>query len=186
MQHELLSLMALVIALTSVIINYLILRANRDPEVIIYAQPDLRRPSFINLIIVNIGKGIARDISFVASRSIPHRAFGIESASMPEPMTEGPLIYGISFLGPGDKRIITWGQYAGLCKGLNDDPLDITANYRSQPPLRFMSQQHGTTSRIDIKTFKGTDGSDLNWDKKTAEHLKDISLSLKKFVDTRH
>ena len=68
---EILSLVALVIALTSTIINYLLLRLHRDPEVIVYAVTDHRRPSIINLVIENTGKGLAFDVKFETNRSIP-------------------------------------------------------------------------------------------------------------------
>jgi len=182
---EILSLVALVIALTSTIINYLLLRLHRDPEVIVYAIADHRRPSIINLVIENIGKGLAFDVKFETNRSIPQRAFGFENAPDPKPMDDGPLITGISSLGVGEKRIITWGQFGGLNKGLGDDVLDITATYRSCPKLRFTKQKHKTTSRIDIKSFKGTDASDHNWDKKAAEQLENIAKFLMNLTDIR-
>ncbi|TLD43573.1 MAG: hypothetical protein JETT_0004 [Candidatus Jettenia ecosi] len=180
---EILSLVALVIAFTSTIINYLLLRLHRDPEVIVYAASDHRRPSIINLVIENIGKGLAFDVKFETNRSIPQRAFGFENAPNPKPMDNGPLIIGIPSLGVGEKRIITWGQFGGLNKGLGDDVLDITATYRSCPMLRFTKQKHKTKSRIDIKSFKGTDASDHNCDKKAAEQLGNIAKSLINLTD---
>ncbi|MCP8687704.1 hypothetical protein [Marinobacterium sedimentorum] len=87
---EILSIVALVIALSSTIINYLVLKLQREPEVVIYALHDERRPSFINLIIENSGSGAAQDVNFTSSRAIPSRAFGFENAKQPEYMTEGP------------------------------------------------------------------------------------------------
>jgi len=45
LSSEILSLVALVIALSSTVINYLVLRLQRDPEVVVYALPDPRRPA---------------------------------------------------------------------------------------------------------------------------------------------
>lgn len=182
---DILSLVALVIALTSTVINYLVLKAQRDPEVIVYAIHDQRRPSFINLIIENSGAGSAHDVTFQANRSIPARAFGFEDAKKPEAMTDGPLIRGVPTLGCGDKRIITWGQYGGLKKGLGDDVLDITATYFSRLPLSFTRQRHTTTSRIDLRSFEGTDASDHNWDKKTADQLEKIANAIAQITDAR-
>lgn len=180
---DILSLVALVIALTSTVINYLVLKAQRDPEVIVYAIHDERRPSVINLIIENSGAGSAHDVTFQPNRPIPARAFGFEDAQQPQAMTDGPLIRGILALGCGEKRIITWGQYGGLKKGLGDDVLDITATYFSRPPLSLTRQRHRTTSRIDLRSFEGTDASDHNWDKKTAEHLERIANAIAKVTD---
>ncbi|MEN6622815.1 MAG: hypothetical protein ABFD50_14850 [Smithella sp.] len=171
MEKEIISLVALVIALTSTIINYLLLCSQQEPNIIVYALPDSRRPSIINLVIENVGRGRARDITFQTNRTIPQRAFGFDKAPIPEAMKEGPLIDGIPAFSAGEKRIITWGQFHGLQKGLGDDVLDIAATYKSFPILRFNSKSHKTTSSIDIKSFKGTDASDQNWDKKTAEQL---------------
>lgn len=68
---SILSLVALAVALTSLVVNYLLLREQNDPQVIVYAISDKRRPSIINLVIKNIGKGIAFDVAFDFSEPIP-------------------------------------------------------------------------------------------------------------------
>lgn len=177
MEH-LLSIIALVVAVTSAIISYVLLRLQQDPDVVVYAIPDARRPSIINLVIENIGKGIARDVTFTSDAPVPQKAFGFEDAPKPEVMMSGPLVRGIPFLPSGDKRVITWGQYGGLLAGLPTDPLSVTAHYRSQPSLRFLPKKHKTCSQIDLRSFEGTDVSDHNWDKKTAEQLEKIARTL--------
>lgn len=104
---NLLSLVALLIALSSLVVNYLLLRLQRDPEVVVSAVPDPRRPSFINLIIENTGAGVAHNVQFESNRPIPSRAFGFDDAPEPEAMTDGPLINGIASFCPGEKRVIT-------------------------------------------------------------------------------
>lgn len=182
MQAEIISLTALVIALLSTIISYMLLRAQSEPEIVVYAIPDIRRPTFINLVIENLGKGIAHEISFQASRPMPQKAFGFEDAPLPKQMQSGPLIHGIMFLHPSERRIITWGQYGGLKKGLQDTPIDVTATYFSLPGLRLVRKKHTTRSTIDIKSFEGTDISDNNWDKKCADQLQRIASSLEKIT----
>lgn len=183
MSPELLSLIALVIALTSTVINYLVLRLQRDPEVVVYALPDPQRPTIINLIIENTGKGVAHDVRFECTRDIPSRAFGFENAPVPESMKDGPLVNGIPSFGPGERRIITWGQYGGLKAGLGNDVLDISAVYFSAPPLKIKKQKHKTTSRVDIRSFEGTDASDRNWEKKQAEQMENIAKALSRLTD---
>ncbi len=183
MSSELLSLLALIIALSSAVINYVLLRLQKDPEVTVFAIPDIQRPSIINLIIENKGRGIAHDVKFSSDRDIPERAYGIETAEQPEIMRGGPLINGIPSFSPGEKRVITWGQYAGLNKGLDDKPINITAIYHSYPPLKIFRQRHKTTSSIDIRSFEGTDASDSNWPKKTANQLEVIAKRLTEISD---
>lgn len=182
---DIVSLVALVVALSSTVISYLILKIERDPDVVVYALHDERRPTIINLIIENSGAGTAHDVAFQANRPIPARAFGFEDAKQPEAMTDGPLIHGIPTLGRGEKRIITWGQYGGLKKGLGDEVLDVTATYFSRPPLSFTPQRHRTTSRIDLRSFEGIDASDYNWDKKAAESLEKLANTMAKVTDIR-
>ncbi|QEM69515.1 hypothetical protein FO488_16020 [Geobacter sp. FeAm09] len=185
MNPELLSFMALIVALTSTIINYLMLHHQYDPEVIVYALPDQRRPTIINIIIENIGKGRATHIRFESDHPIPKRAFGFDDAETPDVMDDGPFIHGISALAPGEKRTITWGQYGGLTKGLNNNILEITAIYKSHPSFQVTPKKHLTTSNIDLKSFEGTDASDNNWDKKAAEQLEEIAKTLKKLAEHR-
>lgn len=173
------SMILVIITLIATNINYRVFRSQTDPEVIVYSTPDNRRPTIINLIIENIGKGVAKNISFSSNRPIPCRAFGLDNnAQVPQEMTTGPLITGIPELGPGAKRIITWGQYHGLFKGIGDNMLTITADYSSAKGF-FRVQKFKSTYFLDIKSFEGTDASDQNWDKKAAESLKDIAESIK-------
>lgn len=183
MQAELLSLTALVIALMSAMISYVLLRAQSEPEIVVYAVADTRRPSFINLIIENIGKGIARDVSSKTSRPLPQEALGFEDAPMPKQMQRGPIIHGIAFLHPSERRVVTWGQYGGIKKGLEGIPIDVTATYFSSPALKLIRKKHVTQSTIDIESFEGTDASDDNWDKKSAEQLQKIAESIRRVTD---
>ena len=108
------SITAAIIAVSATVINYLFFRSSVDPNVIVYALHDNRRPSIILLVIENIGKSIAKNVKFSFSRSLPQDAFGFDDAAMPEVLNKGPLFTGIPALGPGSKRIITWGQYGGI------------------------------------------------------------------------
>jgi len=178
MNPELISLLALLIALTSTIINYLLLKSQNEPEVLVFASADFERQTIINLIIENTGSGIARNVSFSSNFDIPDNAFGFEDAKTPEIMNSGPLVNGIAFLAPGEKRIITWGQYGGLKKGLEDKVLEIEATYYSSPSLRLRRRKHILISAIDLKSFEGTDVSDRNWGKKAVDELKKVSKYL--------
>lgn len=75
------------IATASAAITYSVYRSSTDPEVIAYIDTDKKRPSFIILIIENIGKGPAEDVTFETSREIPWEAFSIPIPDkMPETM----------------------------------------------------------------------------------------------------
>lgn len=172
------SLVAVIIATASTVISYLLFRDAKDPEVVVFATPDERRPSIINLIIENTGRSAAWDVAFTSSIPVPQHAFGIENAEQPKSMDHGPIVNGIPCLGPGSKRVITWGQFDGIRKGIGDGYLDIEATYFSHPSLAFKARRHVTKSRLDIKSFENTDASDHNWDKKIAEELKTIASAI--------
>lgn len=101
MQIELsnwISVFMALIATASTIITYAVYRSSTDPEVIVYVDTDKKRPSFIILIIENIGKGPAENITFETSRPLPEKAFSIEEPSnMPETMKSGPIVEGVPF-----------------------------------------------------------------------------------------
>jgi len=44
-------------------------------------------------------------------------------------MTVGPLVTGIPALGPGARRVINWGQFAGLLHALDHRTVRVTASY---------------------------------------------------------
>ncbi|MGY3910004.1 hypothetical protein ACW5XW_01170 [Aeromonas piscicola] len=159
------------IATASAIITYAVYRSSTDPEVIIYADTDKGRPSFIILIIENIGKGPAENITFDTSRPLPKQAFGIEEPkNMPETMESGPIVNGVPFLAPSQKMIITWGQYGGLKKYIGGDSIFVKAKYkRANSKLPF--NKSTSSSQLFIEAFATTDISDSNWDKKISEEL---------------
>jgi hypothetical protein len=106
--------------------------------------------------IANIGRDVASDITFEASRPIPSQAFGMsaEEATSTEVMKDGPLIDGIPTLGPSDTLDITWGQYAGLLKAVGREPIDLTFQYKHG---RRTFRGH---SRLEVNSFSGTDASE--------------------------
>jgi hypothetical protein len=58
------SVILALITVSANIINYMFLRSQIDPEVIVYVTTDEKRPSIILLVIENIGKGLAKDVKF--------------------------------------------------------------------------------------------------------------------------
>ena len=171
-----LEIAAFLISLAAFAVSYVAFRMTSDPEVLVYAVPDPRRPSIVLLVVENMGKGIARDISFVSNRPLPENAWGISlGAAKPRNMTAGPLISGIAFLYSGEKRVTVWGQYGGLVAGLGGGPVDVTAKFYSNPAFRLWRRKHSVTSTIDIKSFERSDASDFNYDKRLAEAVESIA-----------
>ncbi|MCY3767322.1 MAG: hypothetical protein OXH06_18040 [Gemmatimonadetes bacterium] len=118
------------ITLKSVLINRKTFRSQTQPKIIVYTHADDERDGLFMIRIQNIGKDVAEDITFETEKPIP-RAMGIniKQAKDPEPIDDGPLIYGIPNLAPGEHRDITWGQYGGLTIATNGEPIKIKYRY---------------------------------------------------------
>lgn len=131
-------------------------RVQTDPCVIVRVFHDPERSTLFCMAIENIGNGIAENVTFKLSRPIPSHAFGMESAtSVPsqEMMKDGPLVRGIRFLPPRDRRVILWGQFGGLSSSVGDNDILVTARYRQG------WRRYKTTSVLDFFSFEGTDAS---------------------------
>lgn len=153
-------------------------RAQTDPDVIVYIQPDHKRPTIMLLIIENIGSGVAHDIEFSLPSDFPKNAFGVSSTGKSEfePMIDGPLVNGVSSLPPKGRRTITWGQAGGLFDYMQGSPKDIRVSFKRKGGPYLYEERFSTVSTLEIDSFIQTDASKTSIE----AHLKDISETLKK------
>lgn len=151
-----------------------LLESQSNPCVVVSVIHDDERPSILQLAIKNVGPGLAQDITFELSQPIPTHAWGIskENAKSAEKMTHGPLIDGIPALGPGERRLIDWGQYGGLLKNLGSDTVTVICKFKkngkNMPPIEC---------KLDIKSFEGTIASEHPIPK-IAKYIEKISQDL--------
>ena len=179
----LIGLAATLIALFAATVSYLVNRSQADPDVIICAQGDEKRAGIINLVIENIGRATAYDVSYVASAALPWNAFRFDDeAPAVETMTSGPLVTGIPLLAPGGKRVITWGVYFGLIKALEAGTIMVTASYRSQHFGVPWRSRHKSACPLEVFSFAGTDASDSNYLKHIAEDVKKVARAAEKIA----
>lgn len=152
-------------------------QASLLPEVIIYSMSDESRPTIILLIVENIGRGVARNVTFAFPADMPHRAWGVTESTarkQPEPMRNGPLVTGIPFLPPGGKRKLSWGQYGGLKSALGKRQINITASFQDirgkpLPPIE---------SIVEVESFAFTDAVDPDGARQAARHLEKIARDI--------
>lgn len=164
------------IATASVVVTYAVFRSSTDPVVIVYADPDTKRPSIVNLIIKNIGNGAAHSIKFKPTRPLPYKAFSIEvPEKMPKSMEVGPIITGIPFLAPGQKITLTWGQYGGLYKYIGDEPIQVKARYYAAGKPRFYSRRLSATSSLDVRTFEYSESSEHGYGPNLVKEFKALN-----------
>lgn len=161
-------------------LTFRLVRSLSEPNMVVYVRHDQSRRSVLQIVIENIGHGLATDLRFTASRPIPHRAWGLteEQLKPAEPMTNGPLIDGIPSLGPGDARTISWGQYYGLAKALGNQPITVTCKYkhgkRQMPPVE---------ASLEVSSFAETDALESEGARiikeltRIADSLKEIASS---------
>jgi len=130
-----------------------ILLAQSDPCVVITVVHDDDRSTILQLVVKNVGTGLAHDIRFEFNHPIPARAFGItgDKSKKTIEMKDGPLIDGIPALGPGETRKIDWGQYGGLTTAIGDSKIIATCyfkkNGKEMPP---------TKCPLDVASFSNT------------------------------
>ena len=178
------SLVATVLALFAATVSYLVYRTQADPEVIVYVAPDDRRQMIMVLVIENIGRAPARDVTFQLSEPIPDEAYGGEK-ELPEHMASGPLVHGIPFLPPGGKRVLTWGTYQGLRGAMGGRTVSVTARYLSHHIGRPGRIRHETTCPLEVRSFLGTDASEKNYLKRISDSVDKLAKATEKMANKR-
>ncbi len=172
------SLFMALIATASVVVTYSVFRSSTDPVVIVYADPDLKRPSILNLIIKNIGNGAAHNVKFETTRPLPYEAFSIEVPDkMPATMEVGPIVTGIPFLAPGQQITLTWGQYGGLYKYIGDDPIQVESRYYAVGKPRFFSRRLSAKSSLDVRTFERSESAEHGYGPNLVKEFKALNKS---------
>ena len=115
--------------LLAVFVAYLALLKQSTPHILIQYRPNPDIQTFIDLVIENIGGGMARDINF--SQPLPAKCFGIE-----KPDGEGTKILGdgLPAIAAGQKYIFDGGQFGGLVSKIGHK-LEIEISYNFINPL---------------------------------------------------
>jgi hypothetical protein len=140
----------------SALFSWRSLRAQSEPKVILYVKHDPDHPTLLYIVIENIGRDVAEDVTFTPSRPIPAEGFGlISGANAPSKvMVAGPLVNGIRALGPGAPRLLVWGQIGGLLDAIGNTPIDISITYR-----HGRRKLTGAT-HLEVESFVHTDASE--------------------------
>lgn len=175
-----LEIIALIIALPSLLVAYIVYYNNSIGDVVVYAQIDKRRQTIINIVIHNIGKGVARDIKFISPQGIPKAAFGI--TGLKDPITyyeSGAFANGIPILFPDEKLIYTWGQYGGIKEALKGHPLQLEITFYSPTWLQIKSRKIKNKITVDPSIFEGVDISESSFEREVKAALKDIAKAIK-------
>ncbi len=144
-------------------INYFLLRSHVDPEVVVYTAHDDRRPSILIIVIENVGATPAFDVRFKFRREIELEAAKNPAKLMNDnwrPMREGPLVDGIPLLGPGGRRVLTWGSFIALRETFGDAPIRVSTTYESRRRFPWDPTDHTSNSVLEFHSFLATDASE--------------------------
>jgi hypothetical protein len=179
-----LSIVATFVAAFAAFAGYAVYREQADPEVIVYAEGDSQRVNIINLVVENIGRSPAKNVSFKASGDLPSKVgLGGDGSGDSALMTTGPLVRGIPFLPPGGKRVVTWGLYKDLRTALGDQPVSVTVEYWGKHFGIPRSHRLKASCTLEVFSFEANDASDRNYPKHIAESIKEVGKTLSKIAE---
>lgn len=135
-----------------------LMRDQSAPKVIVFLRHNPERQSLIYIVIKNVGADLAESLKFSPSRPLAAEAFGFPgTAKKPtKVMTQGPLIAGIPALGPGEERVVLWGQFGGIELALDDGPITLRFTYR-QGARSFNGE-----AELELASFANTDASEAH------------------------
>jgi hypothetical protein len=117
------------ITLLALSVAYLALLKQTKPHVLAYYRPNPDLQSFIDLVVENVGPGMARDVEF--SKPLPAQCFGIEK---PEGGGVEVLGDGLPAIASGQRFVFDGGQYTGLSSRIGEK-LELEVSYRFTNPL---------------------------------------------------
>ena len=117
------------VTLLAVFVAYMALVKQSRPHILVQYRPNPDIPSIIDLVIENIGGGMARNVSF--SQALPAKCYGIEKASGE---CTDVLEEGIPAISAGQRYIFDGGQYGGLTEKLGEK-LELEVSYEYKNPV---------------------------------------------------
>lgn len=174
--ESILAITSTLTAICTLVITYILYNKQQEPEVIVYLVPSNTNKS-INLIVENIGNGIARNITFNSNKPIPKSACGWEkTGNRIDYFDDGIFIKGIQFFLPKNKRNFQWGDYWALKEALGDGTIEIETNYQSFRLGGLYKKKHKAVSVIDVSSFRYVDAS--NHEINVVDSLKNIRKEL--------
>ncbi len=178
------------VTLLAVFVAYLALAKQSKPHILVHYRPNQDIQSIIDLVIENIGTGMARHVVF--SQPLPARCYGIEAA---DGVGAEVLGDGLPAIAVGQKYIFDGGQYGGLSEKLGNH-LEIIVSYKYTNPLGInrsrkevcvlsVSHLQNMPTRISseqavVDALKGPNKTTLQ---RIEQELKDIGSAINSLAD---
>ena len=178
------------VTLLAVFVAYLALLKQSRPHIIVHYRPNPDVQSIIDLVIENVGSGMARNVNF--SDPLPARCYGIEAA---DGEGAGVLGDGLPAIAAGQKYIFDGGQYGGLTERLGEK-MEVVASYEYKNPIGInqkkkelcvlsVSHLQYMTTRVSaeqaiVDALKGPNKTTLQ---RIEKELRDIGSAIGKLTD---
>lgn len=169
------NIITMIIAIASSLISYLVYKENTSPDIIVYLEQDEQTRVILNLVIKNIGKSAARDITFKCSKPLPSKAFNEDRT---QEMDQGPLITGIPFLAPGSSRILMLGNYAGLKNWFGEEKIKVESLFYKANSKSLFFKNKKNISLLDIYSFTNVSAADNSTGAKIQHALNKIEKAI--------
>lgn len=119
---------SLVVAACALLVTYIALAGQYRPHIIIYYRVNPHIQMLVELVVENVGKGVAFDVSF--SKPLPTRLYGVQKLDNLEVSTI--FENGIPYLGQNQKIATDGGQFGGIKEYLEEEfKFDITYKYKN-------------------------------------------------------
>lgn len=173
----LINILTMLVAVGSSCISYLVYKESTYPDVIVYIEQNSEVKTILNIVIKNIGKSAAKDITFCFNENILKRS--LPNGEYVE-ITDGALVSGIPFLAPGSCRILRIGNFADSKKILGDKKIRVTTSFRKANSKNPFAKNITNESYIELFSLDMVDASDNSNERKIAENLAKIEKALLK------
>lgn len=178
----LINILTMLVAVGSSCISYLVYKESTYPDVIVYLEQNNEVKTVLNIVIKNIGKSAAKDVTFsfnedTFKNSLPNGEYSA--------LTKGALVSGIPFLAPGSCRILRLGNFADSKKILGDHKIRVTTTFRKANSKNPFAKNITNESYIELLSLARVDASDNSNEKKIAENLARIEKALLN-IKTQH
>ena len=158
------------IAIIASLISYAIYSDSSSPDIITYIEQDKEARTIINLVIKNIGRGSARNVTF--------KKHAANIALTNKKIDQGILTSGIPYLAPGAERVIMLGTYHELESYFNNAPIKVDAIYSRTKSILFFSRKIKSSCYLDITSFSGVFAGDNSNENKIHKELGKIRSEL--------
>jgi hypothetical protein len=141
-----------------------------DPEIVAYLEKEPRYPELVNIIVANVGRGTAHDISFDVEQS--------PKIGKRQPLSEAKLFNSVKRMVPGQTYKLFYGTTVELLQDTDSSRAwCITARFFGK-----LGDKHEVVSVIDPTIYYGTYRAGKDYQKETYKALAEISKDFKRLV----